>query len=78
MNKIFQPPAEWDAVIVNVLVAAGDQVLINASVARANALCLFTMEKANIKLASALRSAQKDWFKLKDGYKKGISHIDLT
>lgn len=60
MSKIFQLLAECDAVIVNALVDAGDQVLTNVFVAKTSALCLFMTTKRNIKLASALQSAQKD------------------
>ena len=72
VNKIFQPPVGWDAVIVNVLAAAGDLVQINVSDVEANVLCLFMMEKMNIKLVNALQNVPKDSFKLKVGSKKGI------
>ena len=59
-SKIFQLPGGCDAVIVNALVVAGDQVLTNAFVAETNALCLFMTTKRNIKLVNVLQSAQKD------------------
>ena len=60
---------------MNVLVAAGDLVQINVFDVKANVLCLFMMEKMNIKLVNALQNVPKDSFKLKVGSKKGILYL---